>query len=121
MRLLMKFVVVAFVIAGSPQFVDSIHVDGGGAAAKAAIVYGLLFVLIGWLVRMFVALLSLVPGLLTFGLFFLLVPLLANTVLLRMTAGLMSGFTITSWWAAFLLSVALSLVNLLFEPRDSER
>ena len=118
-RLLVKFVVVAFVIGASPQVLDAIHVRDGAAAAKAALLYGLLFVLLGWLVRVLVAVLSIVPGVLTLGLFFLLVPLIANTILLRLTADLMSGFSITTWWAAFVLSAALSLVNVLFERKQS--
>lgn len=119
MRLVLRLLAVMAVIAVSPQFTRDIQVDGLRSALMAAVVYGLLAVAIGWLVRFVVTLLSIVPGILTFGLFFLLIPILANAVLLKWTAGLLASFDIRSWTAAFLLSAALSVVNLLIEsPRQ---
>lgn len=115
MHLLAKLVVMTLVIAVSPQIISGIVVTGFGAALRAALLYGLLFVLIGWLVSGLVILLSIVPGILTFGLFFLLIPLIVNAVLLKTTAGLMSSFEIQSWKAALLLSMLLALVNYVFE------
>jgi uncharacterized membrane protein YvlD (DUF360 family) len=115
MRLLAKLLVVTLVIALAPQVSDAIVVDGLGTAIWAACVYGLLFVFIGWLVALVVGLLSIVPGILTLGLFFLLVPTLVSTVLLKLTAGLVGDFEIKTWLAAFLLSVVLGIVNWLFE------
>ena len=122
MRLVSKFAVVALVIAAAPQLSDQITVESIGAAAVAAVAYGLLFVFVGWAVALFVGLLSIVPGLLTLGLFFLLVPTLVNMVLLKMTAGLIEGFRIHGWGAALLLSVVLGIVNWLFEftERDDD-
>jgi len=86
LRLLVKWLIVTLVIALSPQLISDIHVDSFGSALLAAAVYGVLFVLIGWLIRLGVAVLSIVPGVLTLGLFFLLVPLIANAILLKLTA-----------------------------------
>ena len=118
MSLVLRLLVVMAVIAVAPQFTRDIRVAGLASALVAAVVYGVLAVLIGWLVRFVVTLLSIVPGILTFGLFFLLIPILANAVLLKWTAGLLASFEIRSWSAAFLLSVALSVVNLLIESRE---
>lgn len=115
MRLLGKLLVVTLVIAVAPQLSDAIVVDGVGTALWAALVYGVLFVWIGWLVALGVGLLSIVPGILTLGLFFLLVPSLVSMVLLKLTSGLVGDFEIRTWFAAFVLSVALGLVNWLFE------
>lgn len=115
MRLLAKLVLVALVIAVSPQLNSDIVVDGVGGALFAAFVYGVLFVLIGWAVWLVVGLFSIVPGILTLGLFFLLVPTIVSTVLLKVTAGLVGSFEIRSWTAAFLLGLALGIVNWLFE------
>jgi uncharacterized membrane protein YvlD (DUF360 family) len=115
MHLLAKLVIVTLVIAVSPQLFSGIHVGGIRSALAAALVYGLLFVLIGWLVRGLVVVMSIVPGILSFGLFFLLVPWIANAVLLKMTAGMMASFDIGSWSAAFALSFLLSVVNLVFQ------
>jgi uncharacterized membrane protein YvlD (DUF360 family) len=115
MRLLAKLAAVTLVIAVAPQLSDNISVSGLEGALFAALVYGLLFVLIGWAVFLFVGLLSIVPGVLTLGLFFLLVPTLVSTVLLKLTAGLVGSFEIRTWGAAFLLGFVLGLVNWLFE------
>jgi putative membrane protein len=115
MRLLAKLIVVTLVIAFSPQVIPGIAVSGFGAALRAAVLYGILFVLIGWLVTGIVFVFSIVPGILTLGLFFLLIPLVVNTVLLKATSGLMRSFDIRSWSAALLLSMLLAIVNYVFE------
>jgi uncharacterized membrane protein YvlD (DUF360 family) len=114
-RLLAKWVVATLVIAVSPQISPDIVVDGVGGALWAAFVYGVLFVVVGWAVWLVVGLLSIVPGVLTLGLFFLLVPTIVNTVLLKFTAGLVGSFEIRSWTAAFVLGLVLGVVNWLFE------
>ena len=117
MHLLIKLLIFAGVIAISPKLIAGIAVSGFGAALRAALLYGVLFVLIGWLVRLLVTIFSIVPGILTFGLFFLVIPLIANTILLRATAGLMRTFEIRTWTAAFVLSALLSIANYVFEYR----
>ncbi len=117
MSLLRKWLAVSLVLAVAPQLIDGIVIDGFGAAAKAALLYGLLYVLVGWLLSGLFFVLSLVPGVLTLGLFFLVVPVLVHTVLLKWTADLMDSFAIHSWWSAFLLSVVLGVVNFLFDGR----
>jgi uncharacterized membrane protein YvlD (DUF360 family) len=117
MHLLIKLLIFAGVIVVSPKLIAGISVAGFGAAVRASLLYGVLFVLIGWLVRLVVTIFSIVPGLLTFGLFFLVIPLIANTILLRATAGMMRTFEIRTWSAAFVLSALLSIVNYVFESR----
>jgi len=120
MRLLTKFIIVSLVIAAAPRLSDGITVGSVEAAAIAAVVYGVLFVFVGWAVTLLVGLLSIVPGVLTLGLFFLLLPTLVNMVLLKMTAGLIAGFQIQTWGSAFFLSAVLGVVNWLFESRDDD-
>jgi putative membrane protein len=115
MRLVVRLLAMMVVIALAPRVLDGVRVAGWSSALIAALVYAALALLIGWLVRLVVAVLSFVPGVLTFGLFFLLVPIIANAVLLKLTSGLLASFEIRTWTAAFLLGIALSLVNALFE------
>ena len=115
MRTLIKLLAMMVVIGLSPQLISGIHVGGFGSALFAAVIYSVLAFAIGWFVRFIVAVLSIVPGILTFGLFFLLIPILANTVLLKLTAGLMTSFSIRTWTAALLLAIALALLDLLLE------
>jgi uncharacterized membrane protein YvlD (DUF360 family) len=121
MTLVLKLLAMMVVIALAPRVIDGVRVDGMSSALVAAAVYALLAVLIGWLVRLVVALLSIVPGVLTFGLFFLLVPIIANAVLLKLTSGFLASFEIRTWTAAFLLAIALGLVNALLERRRERR
>jgi uncharacterized membrane protein YvlD (DUF360 family) len=116
MRLLLKWLLATAVIALSPKLTSDIHVDDFGSALFAAFVYGVLFVLIGWVIRLIVTLLSIVPGILTLGLFFFLVPVISNAILLKLTARMLGSFDVTSWSAAFLLSLALTVLGLLVDP-----
>lgn len=118
-RLLLKWLVVTLVIAVSPRLSSEIQVRGLGSALWVAVVYGVLFVVIGWLIRLFVTVLSIVPGVLTFGLFFVLVPVLSNAVLLKLTAGLLGSFEIRTWGAAFVLSLVLTVLGLVIDPERS--
>jgi putative membrane protein len=117
MRLLLKWLAVTAVIFFSPQVTSSISVGSFSSALWAAFVYGVLFVLIGWLIRFVVTVLAIVPGILTLGLFFLLVPLIANAALLKLTAGLLGAFEVRTWSAAFGLSLVISVIGFLFEPK----
>jgi uncharacterized membrane protein YvlD (DUF360 family) len=124
MNLVIRLLVMMVVIALAPRILDGVRVDGMTSALIAAVVYAVLAMLIGWLIRFVVAVLSIVPGVLTFGLFFLLVPMIANAVLLKMTSGVLASFEIRTWTAAFLLGIALGLVNTLFDRtggRDPRR
>jgi putative membrane protein len=123
MKLVIRLLVMMVVIAFAPRVLDGVRVDSMGSALVAAIVYALLAVAIGWLVRFVVAVLSIVPGVLTFGLFFLLVPIIANAVLLKLTSGVLASFEIRTWTAAFVLGIVLGLVNTLFDRagRDPRR
>jgi putative membrane protein len=123
MKLVIRLLVMMVVIALAPRVLDGVRVDGLGSALIAAVVYALLAVAIGWLVRFVVAVLSIVPGVLTFGLFFLLVPMIANAVLLKLTSGVLASFEIRTWTAALLLGIVLGLVDTLFDrmARDPRR
>jgi uncharacterized membrane protein YvlD (DUF360 family) len=115
-KLLARLLVVTLVIAVSPQLVSGIRVASLTSALAASLLYGILFVAIGWLIRLVVTLLSIVPGILTLGLFFFLVPAIANAVLLKLTAGMLASFDVRTWSAAFLLGLSISLANLIVDP-----
>ncbi|MDH5670770.1 MAG: phage holin family protein [Myxococcales bacterium] len=119
-RLLTKLVLVSLTIAVSPQLIGGVSVGGIGDAVRAALMYGLLYVVVGWLLSAVVGLLAIVPGILTLGLFFFLVPVIVHTILLKWTAGILHGFTIRTWTAALLLSVLLGLLNFLIDRRKDD-
>lgn len=116
MRILIKWLLVTTVIALSPKLTSDIRVESLSSALWAALVYGVLFVVIGWLVRLVVTLLSIVPGVLTLGLFFVLVPVISNAILLKLTAGTLGSFDVRSWSAAFVLSLVITVLGLIVDP-----
>jgi putative membrane protein len=101
MILLAKFIVFTFVAFLSPQIFRGIKVRGVGAAATVAIVFGLLNLLIGWLLALLIGLLGFPLTVLTLGLFLLVIPTLVNAILLKITDWILDSFDIQGWWPAF--------------------
>lgn len=101
MILLAKLIVFTLIALISPQIFRGIKVRGVGAAATVAIVFGILNVLIGWLLKLLIALVSLPLTVLTLGLFLLVIPTLVNAVLLKITGAILDSFEIKGWWPAF--------------------
>jgi uncharacterized membrane protein YvlD (DUF360 family) len=111
LRIALRVLAIAVVIALSPRVLDGVRIGGHEAALIAAVVYVLLDFAIGWLIRIPVAVLSILPGLLTLGLFFFLVPIIANAIILKLTASVLGAFDLRTWTAAFLLSVGLRVLD----------
>jgi uncharacterized membrane protein YvlD (DUF360 family) len=111
LRIVLRVFAIAVVIALSPRVLDGVRVADYAAALIAAVVYVLLDVAIGWLIRIPVAVVSILPGLLTLGLFFFLVPIIANAIILKLAASVLGSFDLRTWTAAFLLSVGLRLLD----------
>jgi putative membrane protein len=86
-----------------------VHINGVGTAIAVAIVFSLLNFFIGWLIQ----LLLIVPALLTFGLLFLVMTFIVNTVLLWLTDKLMASFEITTTRGLLVSSGAITVVNWL--------
>ena len=73
----------AFVIAAA--LLPMIRVRSWGVAVGAAAVFGVANFILGFPLRFIAKVLLFLPGILTFGLLFLVVPLLVNMVLLKLT------------------------------------
>ena len=117
MQLVVRLLALMVVIALSPHVISGIRVGGFSSALFAAVVYAVLAVVIGWFISFVVTVMSIVPGILTFELFFMLIPIFANAVLLKLTAGMIASFGIRTWTAAFLLGLAVTLVNAFFDRK----
>ncbi len=101
MILLAQFIVITLIAFISPQVFPSVKVRGIGAAATVAIIFGILNLLIGWLLTAGISLVSLPLTCLTLGLFQLLVPAVVNAVLLKITDAVLDSFEIQGWLPAF--------------------
>ncbi|WP_446744826.1 phage holin family protein [Silvibacterium acidisoli] len=88
-------------------FVPGFHVRSLPAALVAAVVIGLLNATLGFVLKI----LTLPLGILTLGLFFLVI----NAIILRLASGLVPGFTVASFGAAFIGAAVLALLHMLIE------
>ncbi len=83
-----------------------IHFESFGSALIAALVLGL----VNAVIKPIISLLSLPVTILTLGLFSLVI----NALMLMLTSRFVSGFVVSSFGTAFLASIVLSILNMLF-------
>jgi len=77
-----------------------------GSALIAAVVIGLINATVG----LFLKIITFPISILTFGIFLLII----NALMLMFASSLLSGFTVTGFWAAFFGAIVLAVVNMLF-------
>jgi len=105
-RMVLHWVLNALALIIVSRLVHGFVVSGLGAAMVAVIVIGLLNATLGLLLK----LITLPLGILTFGIFFLFV----NAFMLRFASGLVPGFRVETFSAAFWGALVLSLLHLVF-------
>jgi putative membrane protein len=86
--------------------VQGFEIDGWVSALIAVVVIGLLNATFGLLLKV----ITLPLGILSFGLFFLVI----NALMLKFASALVPGFRVQTFWAAFLGALVLAVVHLLF-------
>lgn len=106
MRWLLHWILNAVALLVVSHFVQGFEVSGFVSALVAVVVIGLLNATLGLLLKF----VTLPLGILTFGLFFLVI----NAVILMFASKIVPGFAVTSFKAAFLGALALALIHLLF-------
>ncbi|HMF63474.1 MAG TPA: phage holin family protein [Edaphobacter sp.] len=106
MRWLLHWILNAIALLVVSHFVQGFEVSGFASAMIAVIVIGLLNATLGLLLKF----ITLPLGILTFGLFFLVI----NAVVLWFSSKFVPGFSVTSFTAAFLGALALAVIHLLF-------
>ena len=99
--MLVALVVYSLLALVAPQLFPNVKVRSGFAAVMVAVVFGFLNVAIGWLVTTLLDIVSLPAILLTGGLFKLVIPTVANAVLLKMTDAILKDFELKGWAPAF--------------------
>jgi len=105
MKIILRIAIMVAAIMALPHIIAGITVTGWYPALIAAVVFGLL----NLLVKPIVKLITLPINVLTLGLFGLVI----NGALLWFVASFVDGFAITSFGAAFLGALILSFVNWL--------
>ena len=109
MKIIIHWFVSALIIIVLAYFIPAVHVSGFLAALAAALVIGLL----NTFLKPILVILTLPISIITLGLFTLVI----NTLLVILAASIVPGFTIDSFGWAFVFSIVLSLVNIVFHRR----
>lgn len=76
-----------------------------------AIIVALVLALLNTFIKPILVLLTIPVTIVTLGLFLLII----NTIIVKWTALLVSGFEVATWWAAFWFSILLSIVTYFIE------
>ena len=105
-RLFLHWILNAVALLVVSHIVSGFVISGFVSALIAVIVIGLLNATLG----LFLKIITLPLGILTFGLFFLVI----NAVILMFSSKFVPGFAVTTWKAAFLGALALAVLHLLF-------
>ncbi len=105
MRWVLHWILSAVSLLIVAHFVPGFVVRGFGAALIAAVIIGLINGTLGTLLK----LVTLPLGILTFGIFFLVI----NALMLMFASLLVPGFRVTGFWPAFWGGIILSLLGIV--------
>jgi putative membrane protein len=110
MEPLIHLAVLAATIFVLARVLPSVRIRSAGTAVLVAVVFSVLNIFLGWLIRAVLF----VPALLTLGLLFLFVPFIVNAVLLWLTDKAIASFEIRSLRGLLLSSAVITIVNGVF-------
>lgn len=105
-RLLLQWILNAIALLVTAHFVEGFHVSNFVSALIAVVVIGLFNATLG----LFLKIITLPLGILTFGLFFLVI----NGFILWFVGKFVPGFDVTTFKAAFLGALVLAVIHVLF-------
>ena len=115
MLIIVHLAVLTGVVLGLERLLPSVRVKNVASAVAVAIVFSVLNVLLGWLVKAALFL----PAILTLGLLFLVMPFIVNTVMLWLTDKLIRSFEIRTLGGLLTSSAVITLVNGVFHVATS--
>ena len=111
LHLLLRWILDAIALLIVAWLVPGFKVANLPSALIAVVVIGLLNVTLGFLLK----LITLPLGILTMGLFFLVI----NALILKLASGVVPGFYVNTFGAAFIGAAVLALLHMLFESLSS--
>lgn len=106
MSVLIRWFIASLAIIISAYLLPGVHVKNFLAALAAALVLGLL----NLIVKPILVLFTLPINILTLGLFTLVI----NAAIIKLATLVVPGFTVDTWGWAILFGVVLALINMLF-------
>ena len=107
LHLLLRWILDAIALLIVAWLVPGFKVANLPSALIAVVVIGLLNVTLGFLLK----LITLPLGILTLGLFFLVI----NALILKLASGVVPGFYVNTFGAAFIGAAVLALLHMIFE------
>jgi len=115
MHTILHLAVITVMVFLLVRFLSSVKIKSIGSAIVVAIVFSLLNFFLGWLIKAVLF----VPALFTFGLLFLFLPFIVNTVLLWLTDKLIGSFRIETMGGLLASSAVITLVNGAFQLAEN--
>jgi putative membrane protein len=112
-HLLVHFAVLTGTVLLLAKLMPGVRINNTKGAAMVALVFGVLNLLVGWLVVIALKALLFLPAIITLGLAWALVPFLANAALLWVTDKLLDAFELRDGKALLVSAGAITLVNVL--------
>ena len=112
MKIMMHWVVSALAILITAYVLPGVHVDGLVTALILAVVLGAISVFL----RPILIFLTLPITILTLGLFVLII----NGLLVMLASYIVPGFTVDSFWWAFLFGIVLAIVSSVLHMLEKE-
>ncbi|MEP2275165.1 MAG: phage holin family protein [Reichenbachiella sp.] len=113
MNTLIRLILSAIAVLICSYILPGAHVSG---FLTALVVAGVLAIA-NILLKPILVILTIPITVLTFGLFLLVI----NTLMVMLVSGLVPGFDVDGFWWAFAFSIALSLVNSVFEGMQDNK
>ncbi len=117
MRFIGKILVTALAAIIASNLLPGVIINGGFTAILVALVLALL----NSVIKPLLVILTIPVTIFTLGLFLLVI----NTMIIKWTSIIVTGFTVVNWWSAFWFGILLSVVTYLIEAlignrRDAE-
>ena len=114
MHLILHLAILTGTVLLLARFLPGVQIKRTRSAALVAVVFSVLNVVVGWLIKMLLAAVLFVPAILTLGLAWVLVPFVANAVLLWITDELLDTFELRDTRTLLIAAGAITAANALF-------
>ena len=104
---IVHLVVLTAVVLLASRYMATVHVRSTGSAVVVAVVFSLLNFFLGWAIKAALF----IPGLLTLGLLFLVLPFVVNLILIWITDKLLHAFRVDGFKSYALLALFITAAN----------
>jgi putative membrane protein len=96
------------------RYLPGVQIKRTASALAVAVVFSVLNVVVGWLIKVVLAAVLFLPAILTLGLAWVLVPFVANAVLLWITDEFLDTFELRDLRVLLIAAGAITVANAIF-------